>query len=255
MYSIFHQICTVYSIKYVQYFPSNMYSIFHQICTVYSIKYVQYFPSNMYSIFHQICTVYSIKYVQYFPSNMYSIFRQTCTVFPIKYVQYFPSNMYSIFHQICTAFPIKYVQYFPSNMYSIFHQICTVFPITYVQYSPLNMYSIYHKICIYALHFVGLRFVDVILSLYQLVNVIHLPIFFKVASLALGQSYDWPRASEITLKDMGEIVCYHATTYYFHQYWSRSVMPLGITSSHSFNFLSFSFKLFWGKIWMDLHVV
>ena len=31
---------------------------------------------------------------------------------------------------------------------------------------------------------------------------IHLPIFFRVASLALGQSYDCPSASEVTLKDM-----------------------------------------------------
>ena len=32
-----------------------------------------------------------------------------------------------------------------------------------------------------------------------------LPISFKVASLALGQSYDCPSAREVTLKDMGKI--------------------------------------------------
>ena len=37
---------------------------------------------------------------------------------------------------------------------------------------------------------------------------LHVPIFFKVASLALGQSYDCPSASEATLKDMGKINWY-----------------------------------------------
>ena len=38
--------------------------------------------------------------------------------------------------------------------------------------------------------------------------VIYLPILFRVTSLALGQSYDCPSASEVTLKDMGEIKDY-----------------------------------------------
>ena len=33
----------------------------------------------------------------------------------------------------------------------------------------------------------------------------YLPISFRVAALALGQSYDCPSASEATLKDMGQI--------------------------------------------------
>ena len=36
-------------------------------------------------------------------------------------------------------------------------------------------------------------------------NVFHLTISFRVASLAMGQSYDCPRASEGNLKDMGKI--------------------------------------------------
>ena len=32
---------------------------------------------------------------------------------------------------------------------------------------------------------------------------VYIPIYFRVASLALGQSYDCPSASEATLKDMG----------------------------------------------------
>ena len=36
------------------------------------------------------------------------------------------------------------------------------------------------------------------------IHVIHLPIFFRVGSLALGQSYDCPSACEPTLKDMGK---------------------------------------------------
>ena len=33
-----------------------------------------------------------------------------------------------------------------------------------------------------------------------------LPIFIKVAPLALGQSYDCPSASEVTMKDMGKFI-------------------------------------------------
>ena len=35
------------------------------------------------------------------------------------------------------------------------------------------------------------------------IHMMYLPIFFRVASLALGQSYDCPSASEATLQDMG----------------------------------------------------
>ena len=37
------------------------------------------------------------------------------------------------------------------------------------------------------------------------IYLINLPISFRVASLALGQSYDCPSASEVTLKDVGHI--------------------------------------------------
>ena len=36
-------------------------------------------------------------------------------------------------------------------------------------------------------------------------HVIYVPMYFRVASLALGQSYDCPSASEATLKDMSKI--------------------------------------------------
>ena len=36
------------------------------------------------------------------------------------------------------------------------------------------------------------------------INAFHLPIFFKVPSLAMGQSYDGPIAIEKILKDMGK---------------------------------------------------
>ena len=42
--------------------------------------------------------------------------------------------------------------------------------------------------------------------------VIGLPIFFRVASLALGQSYDCPSASEVTLRDMRKINPYQTIT-------------------------------------------
>ena len=47
---------------------------------------------------------------------------------------------------------------------------------------------------------------------FSLIYVINLPIFFRVASLALGQSYDCPSASEATLKKMGQTSLYQATT-------------------------------------------
>ena len=43
-------------------------------------------------------------------------------------------------------------------------------------------------------------------------NMVILPIFFRVTSLALGQSYDCPSASEVTLKYMGKITLYQTTT-------------------------------------------
>ena len=39
----------------------------------------------------------------------------------------------------------------------------------------------------------------------QLIHVTHLPMAFRVASLALGQSYDCPSASDVTLKDKGKM--------------------------------------------------
>ena len=40
--------------------------------------------------------------------------------------------------------------------------------------------------------------------LFLVIHVIYLHLFFRVVSLALGQSYDCPSASEATLKDMGK---------------------------------------------------
>ena len=41
---------------------------------------------------------------------------------------------------------------------------------------------------------------------------VYLPIFFRVPSLALGQSYARPIAREVTLKEMGKISRYQITT-------------------------------------------
>ena len=45
----------------------------------------------------------------------------------------------------------------------------------------------------------------------QWINVIHFPIFFRVATLVLGQSYDCPSTSVATLKNMGKIHHYQPT--------------------------------------------
>ena len=57
------------------------------------------------------------------------------------------------------------------------------------------LYSISHKICT--------RFCRVLFCCGCIVMA-HLPMFFRVTSLALGQSYDCPSASDVTLKDMGK---------------------------------------------------
>ena len=68
--------------------------------------------------------------------------------------------------------------------------------------------SISHKI------WTGFCFVLLCISMYYYVvvdlqflgiHMIHLPISFRVTSLPLGQSYDCPSASEVTLKDLSKI--------------------------------------------------
>ena len=49
-----------------------------------------------------------------------------------------------------------------------------------------------------------------------------LPISFSVTSLALGQSYDCPSASEVTLKDMGQASQYLSTTKH-NKAWTLSI--------------------------------
>ena len=60
----------------------------------------------------------------------------------------------------------------------------------------------------------------------------HFPIFFSIASLAQGQSYDCPNASEAILKNMGKIVLYLNTTIhdkkrqlceYFMAWWRHNL--------------------------------
>ena len=69
------------------------------------------------------------------------------------------------------------------DIVNISHEIWRVYPMNYIH------------------GFVVLCFVVVILSFLTM----YLPIFFRVASLALGQSYDCPSVSAATLRDMGKI--------------------------------------------------
>ena len=59
-------------------------------------------------------------------------------------------------------------------------------------------------------------FVCVWLYIYHflMVDAINSPIFFRVSSLALGQSYDWPSVCEVTLNVMGKIHLYLTTENY-----------------------------------------
>ena len=73
------------------------------------------------------------------------------------------------------------------------------------------VYSIRYAYCL-----VALWFVFVCDNSWQ-ICVMHLPIFFRFASLALGQSYDCPSASEVTQKDMSKFL-YYIVSYFFIAY-------------------------------------
>ena len=49
---------------------------------------------------------------------------------------------------------------------------------------------------------------------------VHLPIFFRVTSLALGQSHDCPSASEVTLKDVNILVDWYLTMIKHSKVWT-----------------------------------
>ena len=72
-----------------------------------------------------------------------------------------------------------------------------------------------HEICTYFYHAMSCGY-----QLFQ-IHMVNLPIFFKVASLALGQSCDCPSAREATLKNMGKINYYHTqqNTTHVHILW------------------------------------
>ena len=65
------------------------------------------------------------------------------------------------------------------------------------EYIPWNMHVVLLSFILLGLH-----------SRFYQIHLIHLPIFFRVTSLALGQSYDFPSASDVTLKDMGKTNLY-----------------------------------------------
>ena len=62
--------------------------------------------------------------------------------------------------------------------------------------------SLYHEISTW---FYGSLFCNGNIISSHWINMMHLPIFFRVTSLALGQSYDCPSASEGTLRNRGKI--------------------------------------------------
>ena len=78
----------------------------------------------------------------------------------------------------------------------------------------IYMYTISHKIWAqYCCHSVLLHLVMVAQTWSELIHMKHMPLTVRVASLALGQSYDCPSAIEVTLK-MCKISWYQATTKY-----------------------------------------
>ena len=64
--------------------------------------------------------------------------------------------------------------------------------------------QIFHTLLFYAHDLFG--FVLILFCyLFMLLHTINLPISFRVDSVALGQSYDCPSATEVTLKSIGNI--------------------------------------------------
>ena len=63
----------------------------------------------------------------------------------------------------------------------------------------LNTFSVSYEILAVIFFFVLLY------SHFLWIHLMHLPMWFRVASVALKQSYDCPSASEVTLKHMGNI--------------------------------------------------
>ena len=68
----------------------------------------------------------------------------------------------------------------------------------------------------------GLNFLVVLLSK---IHEIILPIFFRVASLTLGQSYDCRSASEVILKNMGKIISHVSRRSLNKVYTMESTLP------------------------------
>ena len=72
----------------------------------------------------------------------------------------------------------------------------------HIWYVPYSMWWFY---CVW--------FIVIALSVFVNYNM-HLPIFFRVASLALAWSYNYHSASKVTLNDMGKIERYSKTTHH-----------------------------------------
>ena len=107
--------------------------------------------------------------------------------------------MHKFQRALCFPFIISLCQIKFDERYISYTVICTWY-ILYMKctwYIPYNM----HLILLF------LIFIN-----YQRCHVMHLPISFRVASLALGQSCDCPSANEATLKHMGKADWHQTTT-------------------------------------------
>ena len=98
-------------------------------------------------------------------------------------------------------------------------------------------YSISHRLCT---HFCCALFCCSCMINFWYIYMIHFTISFRVTSLALGQSYDCPSASEVILKDMGKINEHQTTTHIVItlgltsiRHWSNSfTLPRGLIHIH-----------------------
>ena len=148
------------------------------------------------------------------PCHEYTLNFSHVTIHRMKY-QYFSLSY------IYTLAEILIIIKFITRINKIYSALCNLYACTCVLYTYHNImvttccFKYIHRFvfAFVSCDYIG-RFKQIsnIFTQTQWIQVIYLSIFFRVASLALGQSYDCPSAIEVTLKNMGKINLYSTTT-------------------------------------------
>ena len=143
------------------------------------------------SISHKICTHVLLWFVWLWLVKLK--FKTFIAMFEVDW--WLASSTCSISHKICTQVLLWFVWLWLVNFEFKFKNFLL---------SCLNTFHSSQNTSITKKNSEGLCHV--------LICMIYWPISFRVAALALVQSYDCPRASEVTLKDMGKLISNHNKT-------------------------------------------